>query len=47
MICANMQIRSFQPQDEDGVIEFYRRGGYSTDDVVSMGKRLEHDDKPA
>lgn len=38
----NLQIRtSNQP-----VIEFYRRLGYSVDDVVSMGKRLEHDDRP-
>ncbi len=37
----NLQIRgSNQP-----VIEFYRRLGYSVDDVVSMGKRLEHDDR--
>ena len=26
------------------VIEFYRRIGYSVDDVVSMGKRLEQDE---
>lgn len=26
------------------VIEFYQRLGYSIDDVVSMGKRLEHDE---
>jgi len=37
----NLQIRT----SNHGVIEFYRRLGYSTDDVVSMGKRLEHDDK--
>jgi ribosomal protein S18 acetylase RimI-like enzyme len=38
----NLQIRtSNQP-----VIELYRRLGYSVDDVVSMGKRLEHDDRP-
>jgi ribosomal protein S18 acetylase RimI-like enzyme len=37
----NLQIRS----SNHGVVEFYRRLGYSTDDVVSMGKRLEHDDK--
>lgn len=35
----NLQIRSSNP----GVIEFYRRIGYSVDDVVSMGKRLEED----
>lgn len=34
-----MQIRTSNP----GVIEFYRRIGYATDDVVSMGKRLQHD----
>jgi ribosomal protein S18 acetylase RimI-like enzyme len=28
------------------VLEFYRRLGYAQDDVVSMGKRLEHDDRP-
>jgi ribosomal protein S18 acetylase RimI-like enzyme len=27
-----------------GVIEFYRRLGFAIDDVVSMGKRLEHDE---
>lgn len=37
----NLQIRS----SNHGVIEFYRRLGYSTDDVVSMGKRLEPDDR--
>ena len=36
----NLQIRT----SNDGVIEFYRRLGYRVDDVVSMGKRLEHDD---
>jgi ribosomal protein S18 acetylase RimI-like enzyme len=36
----NLQIRA----SNHGVIEFYRHLGYSTDDVVSMGKRLEHDD---
>jgi ribosomal protein S18 acetylase RimI-like enzyme len=35
----NLQIRT----SNQGVIEFYRRLGYSLDDVVSMGKRLEHD----
>jgi len=39
----NLQIRT----SNHTVIEFCRRVGYSTDDVVSMGKRLEHDDKPA
>ena len=37
----NLQIRT----SNQGVIEVYRRLGYSVDDVVSMGKRLEHDDK--
>ena len=36
----NLQIRT----SNVGVIEFYRRLGYSTDDVVSMGKRMEHDE---
>jgi len=36
----NLQIRT----SNQGVIEFYRRLGYSIDDVVSMGKRLGHDD---
>jgi len=35
----NLQIRA----SNHDVIEFYRRIGYSTDDVVSMGKRLEQD----
>ncbi len=30
----------------EAVIEFYRRLGYSVDEVVSMGKRLEHDEAP-
>jgi len=38
----NLQVRT----SNQGVIEFYRRVGYSTDDVLSMGKRLEHDDAP-
>jgi len=37
----NLQIRT----SNHGVIEFYRHLGYATDDVVSMGKRLEHDDR--
>jgi ribosomal protein S18 acetylase RimI-like enzyme len=37
----NLQIRT----SNHGVIDFYKRLGYSVDDVVSMGKRLEHDDK--
>ncbi len=35
----NLQIRT----SNHGVIEFYRRLGFSVDDVLSMGKRLEHD----
>lgn len=35
----NLQIRT----SNQGVIKFYRQLGYSLDDVVSMGKRLEHD----
>ena len=35
----NLQVRTAN----DGVIEFYRRLGYAVDEVVSMGKRLEHD----
>lgn len=37
---VNIQIRT----TNDGVIGFYRKLGYSVDDVVSMGKRLAHDD---
>ena len=37
----NLQVRT----SNHGVIGFYKRLGYSVDDVVSMGKRLEHDDK--
>ena len=35
----NLQVRS----SNAGVIEFYERIGFSEDDVVSMGKRLEQD----
>ena len=35
----NMQVRS----SSANVIEFYKTIGYSVDDVVSMGKRLEED----
>jgi ribosomal protein S18 acetylase RimI-like enzyme len=35
----NLQVRSSNP----GVVEFYRRVGYSVDDVVSLGKRLTFD----
>jgi ribosomal protein S18 acetylase RimI-like enzyme len=37
----NLQVRSSNHE----VLDFYRRLGYSIDEVVSMGKRLEHDDK--
>jgi len=36
----NLQVRSSNTK----VIEFYRRLGYSVDDVVSMGKRLVRDE---
>jgi len=36
---VNLQVR----RTNAGVIEFYRRIGYAEDDVVSLGKRLEHD----
>lgn len=36
---VNLQVRTTNTD----VIEFYRRLGYSVDDVVSMGKRLIHD----
>lgn len=39
----NLQIRT----SNSSVIDFYRALGYSKDDVVSMGKRLEHDDQTA
>jgi ribosomal protein S18 acetylase RimI-like enzyme len=44
----NLQVRTGNTE----MIEFYRRIGYATDDVVSMGRRLEHDgptdgDQPA
>jgi ribosomal protein S18 acetylase RimI-like enzyme len=35
----NLQVRT----GNTGVIEFYRRIGFVMDDVVSMGRRLEHD----
>jgi ribosomal protein S18 acetylase RimI-like enzyme len=40
--CAkiNLQIRSAN----EAATEFYRAIGYSADDVISMGKRLERDD---
>ena len=36
----NLQIRTSNTQ----VIEFYKRIGFSPDEVLSMGKRLEKDD---
>jgi len=36
----NLQVRTANIE----VIEFYRRIGYSMDEVVSLGKRLKHDD---
>ena len=35
----NLQVRTSNP----AAIEFYRKLGYTVDEVVSMGKRLEHD----
>jgi ribosomal protein S18 acetylase RimI-like enzyme len=35
----NLQVRT----SNEGVIAFYKRLGYALDDVVGMGKRLEHD----
>ncbi len=35
----NLQVRT----SNHGAIEFCRRLGYAADDVVNMGKRLEHD----
>jgi ribosomal protein S18 acetylase RimI-like enzyme len=35
----NLQVRT----SNTGVIAFYQRLGFALDDVVSMGKRLEHD----
>jgi ribosomal protein S18 acetylase RimI-like enzyme len=43
--CAkvNLQIRA----SNDAAVEFYRRIGYTVDDVVSMGRRLEDEGSPA
>jgi hypothetical protein len=38
---VNLQIRSANR----AVADFYRRLGYTEDDVVSLGKRLEHDER--
>jgi len=35
----NLQVRTANT----AAIEFYRRIGFAIDDVVSLGKRLEHD----
>ena len=35
----NLQVRTANT----GVIQFYKAIGYDIDDVISMGKRLEHD----
>ena len=45
--CGCPKINLLVRASNHGVIEFYRRLGYSVDDVVSMGKRLEHDDRAA
>lgn len=37
----NLQVRS----SNAGVIEFYNRIGFKSDDVVSLGKRLDPDEK--
>lgn len=37
----NLQVRN----SNAGVLAFYEAIGYAQDDVVSMGKRLEHDQK--
>jgi ribosomal protein S18 acetylase RimI-like enzyme len=37
----NLQVRT----SNSAVIEFYQRIGYSIDDVVSLGKRLESDEE--
>lgn len=39
----NLQIRT----DNPAAVKFYESIGYNTDDVVSMGKRLVHDDTGA
>jgi ribosomal protein S18 acetylase RimI-like enzyme len=37
----NLQVRTSNQR----ALEFYRRIGYTTDDVASLGKRLVHDDR--
>ena len=36
----NVQVRT----GNAGVIDFYKAIGFEDDDVLSLGKRLEHDD---
>jgi ribosomal protein S18 acetylase RimI-like enzyme len=38
----NLQVRS----SNEAAMEFYRQIGFVQDEVVSFGKRLEHDDRP-
>jgi ribosomal protein S18 acetylase RimI-like enzyme len=38
----NLQVRSSNHE----AIEFYRSVGFAVDDVISMGRRLEHDGPP-
>jgi ribosomal protein S18 acetylase RimI-like enzyme len=37
----NLQVR----ESNQAVIQFYARIGYTKDPVVSMGKRLDHDEQ--
>jgi hypothetical protein len=39
---VNLQVRS----SNRSAVDFYRRIGYSVDDVVSMGRRLGVDEPP-
>lgn len=34
------------PADNAGARDFYRKPGYDMDEVVTMGKRLEADERP-
>jgi ribosomal protein S18 acetylase RimI-like enzyme len=38
---VNLQVRTSNAR----VLDFYRRLGYETDDVISLGKRFERDDR--
>lgn len=40
---VNLQVRA----DNVQAVEFYRHLGYSVDEIVSMGKRLVDDERPA